>query len=195
MGALRPNFIVGIGGSAGGLIAYKSLLDALPANTGMAFVIISHILPTANSELALILTRHTRMPVSVALTAMPIRTNQVYVCPPNADLHIESNAFNVVSPRSKRNVQVDIFFSSLADAMGKNAIGIIFSGYDGDGAEGCRRIRAKGGTVFAQDVSAEVQGMPLSAQATGCVDYVLPPGKIPDQLQRLAKASLKENLR
>ena len=189
MVTFRPNFIVGIGGSAGGLIAYMALLDALPSDTGMAFVIISHILPTANSELALILTRHTRMPVSVALTAMSIRSNHVYVCPPNADLLIKSNAFHVVSPRSKRNVQVDIFLSSLADAMGTRAIGIILSGYDGDGAEGCRRIRAKGGTVFAQDASAEVQGMPLSAQATGCVDHVLPPEKMSFELQKLAKAS------
>jgi len=75
--------------------------------------------------------------------------------------------------------------------MGTRPIGIILSGYGGDGAEECRRIRAKGGTVFAQDASAEVQGMPLSAQTTGCVDHVLPPEKISDELQRLAKATLK----
>ena len=131
------------------------------------------------------------MPVSVALTAMPIRTNHVYVCPPNADLFIESNAFKVVTPRTQRNAQVDVFLSSLADAVGTRAIGIILSGYGGDGAEGCRRIKAKGGTVFAQDASAEVQGMPRSAQDTGCVDHVLPPEKIPDELQRLVRASLK----
>lgn len=191
MGTTRPNFIVGIGGSAGGLIAYKALLDDLPSDTGMSFVIVSHLLPTANSELASILTSHTSMPVSVALAAMPIRSNHVYVCPPNADLFIESNAFKVVTPRSQRNVQVDLFFSSLADAMGTRAIGIVLSGYDGDGAEGCRRIRAKGGTVFAQDATAEVQGMPLSAQATGCVDHVLPPWKIPNELQKLVRESLK----
>ena len=191
MAILSPNFIVGIGGSAGGLRAYIELLDALPSNTGMAFVIVSHILPTANSQLALILARHTIMPVSVTSSGMPIRANYVYVCPPNADLLIENNAFKVNSPRLKGNVQVDLFLSSLAEAMGTRAIGIILSGYDGDGAEGCRRIRAKGGTVFAQDASAEVQGMPLSAQATGCVDHVLPPRKIPDELKKLVKTSKK----
>ena len=89
MGTLRPNYIVGIGGSAGGLNAYKALLNALPSNTGMAFVIVSHILPTANSELSQILSRHTRMAVKVASNAMPIRANHVYVTPPNADLLIE----------------------------------------------------------------------------------------------------------
>jgi len=187
MGTLHPNFIVGIGGSAGGLNAYKALLDAVPSNTGMAFVIVSHILPTANSELAQILSGHTRMAVKVASNAMPIRANHVYVTPPNADLLIEGYTFKLVTPRTRRNAQVDVFLTSLADAMGARAIGIILSGYDGDGTEGCRSIKAKGGTTFAQDESAEVDGMPLSAKASGCVDFVLPPDKITDQLQKLAK--------
>src|SRR5450759_1582072 len=187
MGQLHPNFIVGIGGSAGGLDAYKALLDALPSNTGMAFVIVSHIHPTANSQLADILSRHTKMRVMVASTAKPIRANRVYVIPPNADLLIEDYTFKVVSPRTRRNKQVDFFLISLAEAMGARAIGIILSGYDGDGTEGCKHIKANGGTTFAQDMSAEVGGMPLSAQASGCVDFVLPPDEIPHELQRLVR--------
>ena len=187
----HPNFIVGIGGSAGALNAYKALLDALPANTGMAFVIVSHITPTANSQLAEILSRYTKMTVRVASEAMPIQANHVYVIPPNADLLIESYNFKVVSPRTKRNAQIDMFFTSLAEAMGARAVGIILSGMGGDGAEGCKRIKAKGGTTFAQDMSAEVNFMPLSAQATGCVDFVLPPDKIPDELRKLASISKK----
>lgn len=182
---LHPNFIVGIGGSAGGLNAYKALLDALPSNTGMAFVIVSHILPTASSKLAEILSRHTKMPVMVASTAMPIRANHVYVCPPNADLLIDSVTFKVVSPRTGRNNQIDLFLTSLAEVMGARAIGIILSGYDGDGTEGCKHVKAKGGTTFAQDMSAEVADMPLHAQASGCIDFVLPLDKISDELQRL----------
>ena len=192
MGSLRPNFIVGIGGSAGGLNAYKALLDALPPDTGMAFVIVSHIVPTANSQLAQILSRHTKMAVMVASTAMPIRANHVYVIPPDADLLIERYTFKVISPRTKRNAQVDLFLTSLAEAMGARAIGIILSGYDGDGTEGCKHIKARGGTTFAQDISAEVAGMPLGAQASGCVDFVLPPGKIPVELQRLIRTSKKK---
>jgi two-component system CheB/CheR fusion protein len=186
MQPLRPNYVVGVGGSAGGLNAYKALLDALPSNTGMAFVIISHLLPTASSQLALVLSRHTKMIVAVASMAKPIRANHVYVIPPNADLLIEGVAFKLVSPRTKRNAQVDIFLTSLAEAMGERAIGIILSGYDGDGAEGCKQIKAKGGTTFAQDESAEVDGMPLSAQHSGSVDFVLPPDKIADRLRRIA---------
>ncbi len=187
MKATHPNFIVGIGGSAGGLNAYKALLNALPSNTGMAFVIISHITPTANSQLAQILSRHTEMQVMVVSKAMPILANHVYVIPADADLLIKGYVFNVVSPRANRNEQIDVFFTSLAGAMGSRAIGIILSGYDGDGAEGCKQIKAKGGTTFAQDVSAEVDGMPLSAQASGSVDYVLPPDKMADKLRQMVR--------
>lgn len=189
MGIRRPNFIVGIVGSAGALNAYKALLDALPSNTGMAFVIVSHITPTANSQLAQILSRHTKMPVMVASTTMPIQANHVYVIPPNADLLIKSYTFKVVSPRTRRNAQIDLFLTSLAVAMGARAIGIILSGFDGDGAEGCKQIKAKGGTTFTQDISAEVTDMPRSAQASGSVDFVLPPAKMPSELRRLVKTS------
>ena len=185
MGALHPDFIVGIGGSAGGLNAYKALLDAVPSNTGMAFGIVSHILPTANSQLAQILSGHTQMKVTVASTATPIRANHVYVIPPNTDLLIENYTFKMVSPRTRRNAQIDLFLTSLAEAMGAHAIGIILSGADGDGTEGCKHMKANGGTTFAQDKSATVDGMPLSAQASGCIDFVLPPDKIPDALLQL----------
>ena len=189
MGTLYPEYIVGIGGSAGGLNAYKALLDAVPSNTGMAFVIVAHLYPTAHSELARILSRHTKMPVALAAPAMPVRANHVYVIPPDADLFIESYTLKVVSPRAKRNVQVDLFFASLAEAMGARAVGIVLSGYDGDGTEGCRQIKAKGGITFAQDMSAEVNVMPRHAEAAGCIDFVLPPDKISEELQRLVRAS------
>ena len=190
-GALLPNFIVGIGGSAGGLNAYFALLDALPSKTGMAFVIVSHMLPDATSWLAELLSSHTKMPVLVASEAMPIRANHVYVNPPNVDLLVEGYTFKVVSPRTRRNVLIDLFFISLAKAMEERAIGIILSGSLSDGTEGCGHIKAKGGTTFAQDESAEVKGMPLSAQASGCVDFVLPPDKIAGKLKRLASRSFK----
>src|ERR1019366_4846419 len=123
MGQLHPSFIVGIGGSAGALNAYKAFLDALPSTTGMAFVIGSQIHPTANSQLAYILSGHTKMPVTLASTAMPIRANRVYVIPPDADFLIDRCAFKVASPRTRMNGQVDLLFSSLADAMGARATG------------------------------------------------------------------------
>ncbi|MCY7352364.1 MAG: chemotaxis protein CheB [Cytophagaceae bacterium] len=186
MKTVQPKFIVGIGGSAGALNAYKALLDAMPHDTGMAFVIISHMNPTAHSQLALILSRHTKMSVIVASEAMPILANHVYVIPPDSDLTVENYRFRVISPRISRNKQVDIFFISLAEAMGVRAVGIILSGYDGDGTEGCKHIKANGGTTFAQDTSAEVDYMPLSAQAAGFTDFVIPLNKIPAKLKSFA---------
>jgi CRP/FNR family transcriptional regulator, cyclic AMP receptor protein len=195
MRASHPNFIVGIGGSAGALNAYKALLDALPSKTGMAFVLISRIHPTANRQLAQILTSHTKMPVTVASTEMPIQANHVYVIPPNGDFRVESYTFKVASPRTRKNKQIDFFLISLAEAMGARAVGIILSGYAGDGTEGCKQIKANGGTTFAQDMSAEVDGMPLSAQASDCVDFVLPPDKIPAALKRLARTAATKKKR
>jgi len=187
-GTLHPNLIVGIGGSAGALSAYKALLDALPSNTGMAFVIISHMNPTAHSLLARILSRFTIMKVTVASQAMPILANHVYVIPPDSDLLIINYTFKVISPRSVGHKQIDVFFTSLAEAMGVRAIGIVLSGYDGDGTEGCKHIKANGGKTFAQDISAEVDSMPLSAQVAGCIDFVIPLDKIPGKLKSLAAA-------
>ena len=186
MKSINPTFVVGIGASAGGLSAYKAFFDVLPSDTGMAFVVISHIYPSAHSQLTEILSRHTKMTVVLAASGNKVRANQVYVIPGNADLTIENSVLKVVSPRVRGNSQVDIFFASLATSMGTRAVGIVFSGYDGDGAEGCRRIKAAGGTTFAQDTTAEVRGMPLSAQATGFIDFVLPPNKIPEELRKMA---------
>ena len=194
MGSSPPNFIVGIGGSAGALNAYKALFDALAPDTGMAFVVVSHNHPAAHSYLAQILARHTKMPVMVAADAMPIQANHVYSIPSNADLTIEGNAFKVVSPRARRGEQIDLFLISLAQAMGAHAVGIIFSGYGGDGTEGCKHIKAKGGTTFAQDSSAEVGDMPLHAQASGNVDFVLPPDKIPDELTKIGARFVQKTL-
>ncbi len=188
MKIVQPKFIVGIGGSAGALDAYTDLLDAMPHDTGMAFVIISHMNPTAHSHLAEILQWHTKMSVIVASEAMLILANHVYVIPPDSDLTIANYRFKVISPRSRRNKQIDLFFISLAEAMGVCAVGIILSGYDGDGTEGCKHIKANGGKTFAQDMSAEVGFMPLSAQAAGCTDFVLPLNKIPAKLKSLATA-------
>ena len=186
MKTAQPKFIVGIGGSAGALNAYKALLNAMPPDIDMAFVIISHMDPTAQSQLAIILQRQTKMPVTVAAEAMVIQANHVYVIPPDSDLTMENYRFKVISPRIRRNKQVDLFFISVAEEMGARAVGIVLSGYDGDGTEGCKHIKANGGKTFAQDMSAEVDSMPLSAQAAGCVDFVLPLNKIPDKLKRLA---------
>jgi two-component system CheB/CheR fusion protein len=188
----HPNFIVGIGGSAGGLRAYTTLLQALPADTGMAFVFVAHLNPSGSSILARILAQSTHMPAVQAADGMAVETNHVYVIPPNANLFVSDYIFKVVSPRTMRrgrHNQVDNFLTSLAKAMGEHAIGIILFGGDGDGTEGCQNIKAMGGKTFAQDLSADVESMPLHAQASGCVDHVLSPEKISSALIEISAHS------
>jgi two-component system CheB/CheR fusion protein len=188
MKTVQPKLIVGIGGSAGALNAYKALLEAMPHDTGMAFVIISHMMPNAHSQLTRILSRHTEMIVLLASDGMLIHMNHVYVIPPDTDLTVENYKLKLITPRTGRNKQVDLFFISVAEAMGIRAVGIILSGYGGDGTLGCKHIKANGGKIFTQDSSAEVGYMPQSAQAAGCVDFILPLNEIPDKLKSLAAA-------
>ena len=132
----RPFMIVGIGGSAGGLVAYKALLAALPPETGMAFVVVSHLDPTRESLLPQILSWSTQMPVLEASEGMRIAPNHVFVIPPNVNLFLEDGAFALESPRTLRDgrhPQVDFFLTSLAQSVRSRAVGIILSGGDGDG--------------------------------------------------------------
>ena len=185
MGARQPNFIVGIGGSAGSLSAFISFFETMPVDSGMAFIVVAHLSPIDNSLLDQILSRHTSMPVTIASSGMQIQINSVYVIPPNADLYVDNYILNVVSPPNRMSKQVDCLLISLAKSMGNHAVGIIFSGYLQDGTEGSMYIKAKGGITFAQDQSAEVSSMPLSAHASGCIDFVLPPEKMPSALLKL----------
>lgn len=181
--------IVGIGASAGGLEAFSQLLSALPADVGMAFVFVSHLDPTHESAMTELLARQTIMPVHTVQDGMSVQANTVYVIPPNAEMTIAGSVLKL--SRRKRGVPslpVDIFFRSLAAAHGKNSIGIILSGTASDGSLGITAIKNEGGITFAQDSkSAKYDGMPSSAVATRCVDFVLPPAGIAAELMNIRK--------
>jgi two-component system CheB/CheR fusion protein len=185
--------IVGIGASAGGLEAYQELLKNLSAKPGMAFVFIMHLTPGHKSLLTELLARLTKMPVREIKNGMPIEVNHVYVKPPGTDLSIASGKLklNNMKDAGLRRMPIDWFFRSLAEEHGNRAIGVILSGTATDGTLGAEAIKAEGGIVFAQDEeSAKYDGMPQSAIAAGCVDFVLSPKKIARELQRIAKHPL-----
>ena len=183
-----PFPIAGIGASAGGLQAFAALLGALRADTGMAFVLIQHMDPKHQSVLTSLLQKATAMPVHEVTDGMTVEPNRVYVIPPNALMTI-SNGVLHLSSRNRdpvRNLPIDHFFKALADSLGSRAIGVILSGTASDGTQGLMAIKAQGGTTFAQDrESAQYAGMPLSAEASGCVDLVLPPEGIAAELSRI----------
>jgi len=177
--------VVGIGASAGGLEALETFLDAMPADAGIGFVLVVHLDPTHISILPELLQKRTKMRVSQVVDGTPVERDHVYVIPPNKDLtilHGTLHLMDLVRPRGAR-LRIDSFFRSLAQDQEHNAVCIILSGTGTDGTLGVEAIKGETGMVMVQDEeSAKYEGMPRSAIATGLVDYVLPPGKMPEQL-------------
>ncbi len=179
--------VVGIGASAGGYEAFKQLLETLPVDSGMAFVLIQHLDPTHKSQLTDLLARGTQLPVTEARDGMTVEPNHIYVIAPNTSMILEGGILRV-SRRSATgaNLPVDRFFRSMADELGHRAIGVVLSGTASDGAEGVQAIKIAGGLTYAQDEnSAKHPGMPRNAAATGCVDFVLSPAAIARELARI----------
>ena len=182
--------IVGIGASAGGLEAFSQLLGALPGDSGMAFVVVQHLDPGHQSELANILAGHTSMAVREITQGLSVEPNHVYVIPPNALLDFKSRAFNLSSRRlqGEAPATIDHFFLSLATEQTRLSIGVVLSGMGSDGAEGLKAIKSVCGIAFAQDEdSAKYPFMPRSAVGTGIVDFVLPPAQIAQELTRISR--------
>ena len=184
--ALFP--IVGVGASAGGLEAFTQLLKALAPETGMAYVLVQHLDPSHESALTELLAKATEMPVSQVTDATPVEPDHVYVIPPNVDMIISKGILRL-TPRSETrgyHMPIDRFLRSLAEDQRSNAIGVILSGTASDGTLGLAAIKAEEGITFAQDEkSAKFDGMPQSAIAAGCVDFVLPPDAIGRELARI----------
>jgi chemotaxis methyl-accepting protein methylase/PAS domain-containing protein len=184
--------VVGIGGSAGGLHAFSTLLEHLAPDTGMAFVIVSHLDPGHPSLLTQLLASKTQMAVAEATDKVRIAPNRVYVTPPGTQITIDAGRLRL-SPRAageQRHLPIDAFLESLAAAQGQRAIGVILSGAASDGARGLIAIKSAGGLAFAQEpASAEYPSMPARAIATGVVDFVLVPEKIAVELAAVAAHS------
>jgi two-component system CheB/CheR fusion protein len=179
--------IVGIGASAGGLAAIEAFFFGMPANTepGMAFVLVQHLAPDHKSILSDLIRRYTRMQVFEVTDGMAVRPNCAYIIPPNRDMAFMSGTLQLLEPASPRGqrLPIDFFFRSLAQDQRDRAIGVVLSGTGSDGTLGIRAIKGEGGMVMAQNPeSAEFDGMPRSALATGLVDYELPPAEMAAQL-------------
>lgn len=192
-GAARPegNFpIVCVGGSAGGLDAYIRLLQNLPADMGVAIVIVNHI-TTMPTHLHEVLPRFTTMPVELITERLLIRPDHVFIIPENRDLHVADGEFRlepISKPRGWPDV-ITVFLRSLTEFWDGKLIAVIVSGYDGDGAAALCGIREAGGTTIAQKLSTAKQpDMPESAIASGCIDFVLAPEDIAHKIVSIAQA-------
>ena len=191
--SLSQNFpIVCVGGSAGGLDAYTRLLRHLPADLGVAIVIVNH-LRTVETMLHQILPRFTAMPVELITENLQILPNRVFIIPSKRDLHIREGEFRlepISKPRGWPDV-ITVFLRSLAQQWRGGIIAVIVSGYDGDGAEALGSIKEVGGITIAQKLdSADHPDMPASAIASGYIDFILSPEEIAEQIRRIVQERL-----
>ena len=185
----KPFPIVAFGASAGGIKAFTTVLKHLNPNLGMAYVLIMHLSPNHKSALAEIIRSKTNMPVHTVVDGMELKVNNVFVIPPNTFMSVVDGHLKLATRQVSAvgNFAVDYFLTGLATLYKNNAIGVILSGTATDGTLGLKAIKAEGGITFAQDGSAEFDGMPQSAIESGYVDFKLPPEGIAKELERLTK--------
>ena len=185
--------VVCVGGSAGGLDAYIRLLQHLPSDMGIAIVIVNH-LRTVATKLHEILPRYTEMPVELITEKLDIEPNHVFIIPEKRDLHVLDGEFRlkpISKPRGWPDV-ITVFMRSMTEHWDGKLIAIIVSGYDGDGAAALCGIKEVGGITIAQKPETAGQpDMPESAIASGCIDFVLAPEKIAQEIVRIAHTESK----
>ncbi|MCF8351984.1 MAG: chemotaxis protein CheB, partial [Bacteroidales bacterium] len=168
--------VVGIGASAGGLEALQEFFKNVSEKSGLAYVVIQHLSPDYKSMMDELLARHTNMPIIVIEDGMRVEVNTVYLIPPRMNLRIFEDQLFLTKqdPKKGLNLPIDIFFRSLAEDKGKDAIGIVLSGTGSDGTMGCRAIKEVSGMLMVQDErTAKFNGMPASAISTGLIDFIL----------------------
>lgn len=182
--------IVGIGASAGGFDALRRLLEAMPPQPNVALVVVQHLARDKPSLAPELLAKYTSMEVLQVHDEPTVKPNCVYIIPPGKYLGIVDGRLKLSSMEGPRRVPVaiDYFFRALSKDQRQRAIGVILSGTGSDGTLGIKAITEAGGFVIAQELStAEYGGMPQSAIATGMVDQILAPEKIPEALLRFAE--------
>ncbi|MBC7617242.1 MAG: histidine kinase, partial [Pedobacter sp.] len=183
--------VVGIGASAGGLEAFKKLLNAIPEDSGMAYVLVQHLHPGHESMLPEILQKVTKIPVLEISDDIKVMPNHIYIIPSNK-MMIANDGVLQLTPRAANknelNLPINLFFTSLAEVHQSHSIGVVLSGTASDGTNGLKAIKEHGGITFAQDAeSAAYNGMPDSAIQAGVVDFILSPEKIPQKLLEVTK--------
>ena len=182
--------IVCVGGSAGGLDAYTRLLKNLPEDLGVAIVIVNH-LRTVSTMLHRILPNYTAMPVELITERLDVRPNCVFIIPEKRDLHVLNGEFRL-KPISKPHGWPDVitvFLRSMTQNWSGQLIAVIVSGYDGDGAAALCGIREVGGITIAQKLDTAAQpDMPQSAIESGCIDFILSPEEIAQQIRIITTA-------
>lgn len=192
--------VVGVGASLGGLDAFKRLVGAIPAHSGMAYVLVQHQDPTHESILPGLLQKWSSIPVEEVTDNVLVEPDRIYIAPADKLLTAVDGRLQLSPrpPKGERNLPIDVFFSSLAEVHHGQAIGVVLSGTAADGTLGLKAIKEQGGFTFAQEPgSAAAAAMPENAIEAEVVDFILQPEKIPGQLMDLSetfKSGLTEDV-
>ncbi|MEM6755407.1 MAG: chemotaxis protein CheB, partial [Cyanobacteria bacterium P01_C01_bin.38] len=183
---------VGIGASAGGLRALEEFFEHMPTDSSAAFVVIQHLSPDFKSLMKELLGRRTQMAIYRVEEGMVLQPNSIYLIPPGKNLVLENQKLHLLEQEERSrhglNLPIDLFLESLAKTYAQRAIGVILSGTGSDGTNGLRRIHEAGGFAMVQEpTTAEFDGMPRVAIATGIVDRILSPQELATTIDRLVQ--------
>lgn len=163
----------------------------MPAQSGLAIVVIQHLSPSQRSLSAELFGRRTKMEVLEAKAGERLRSNCVYTIPGNVYAGLSGGVLRFEAPPPEprgRRLPIDWFFRSLGEDQRERAIGVVLSGTGSDGTLGLKHIAAHGGMVLAQNPeNAKFDAMPRSAIATGLAAHVLSPREMPEAMLAYAR--------
>ena len=169
--------IVALAASAGGVSALGQVLNGLPSDFPIPIVIVQHLDPRHRSLMAEIMGKRTPLEVKQAEQGDRLEPGRIYIAPP--DHHLLVNKDGTLSLSQSELVHfvrpsADLLFDSMAASYESGAIAVVLTGSGRDGEMGVKAVRERGGTVIAQnEETSEYFGMPGTAIATRCVDFIL----------------------
>ncbi len=181
----RTYEIIVVGCSLGGMHALEVILNGMPRAFPLPIAVVQHRHRASNETLPSYFSRFSRLPVVDAEDKQWIRPGAVYLAPANYHLLVERGEFSLSVDEKVRysRPSVDVLFQSAADAYGAHVIAVVLTGANDDGAQGVKRVKARGGLVVVQDPeTAEAPEMPRAAIAAAPVDQVLPLDRIASYL-------------
>lgn len=180
--------IIAMGSSTGGTEALREVLSVMPAD-GPAVMITQHMPPGFTRNFADRLNSLCRMRVKEAEDNERVLPGHAYIAPGGRQMRVRRSGANYMvqiddgPPVNRHKPSVDVLFRSVAEQVGKNAIGVMLTGMGRDGADAMRVMRDAGAWNLAQDeASCVVYGMPREAVAAGAVEEIVPLNKIAEHI-------------
>lgn len=172
--------IVMIGVSTGGPPAVQKILSSLPKDFPAGIVIAQHMPKAFTGPFANRLNGVSQIKVKEAETGDRLLPGHAFVAPGGSHLIIDQKVSRIeliVTPEPKEALykpSANVLASSVANAVGRRALGVILTGMGNDGRDGIRELKNKGGRAIAQsDSSCVVYGMPKAIVDDGLADEIV----------------------